>query len=73
MRWIREAGLELPDDPEDEEIPEMTELDQLWVTEWDGSVKADSPYRGGMKRNSASWDAVFAQLSNSAMILRWRK
>jgi len=29
MQWIREAGLELPDAPEDEEIPEMTELDQV--------------------------------------------
>jgi len=29
MQWIREAGLELPDAPEDEESLEMTELDQL--------------------------------------------
>lgn len=29
MRWILEAGLELPDAPESEEIPEITELDEL--------------------------------------------
>lgn len=27
MRWIREAGHSLPDAPEAEEIPEVTELD----------------------------------------------
>lgn len=29
MRWVREAGLELKDAPESEEIPEITELDEL--------------------------------------------
>ncbi len=29
MHWVREAGLELPDALLDEEIPEITELDEL--------------------------------------------
>jgi insertion element IS1 protein InsB len=29
MRWIREAGHQLPDAPEAEEIPEITDLDEL--------------------------------------------
>lgn len=29
MRWVREAGLEFTDAPEDEEIPESTELEEL--------------------------------------------
>jgi transposase-like protein len=27
--WVREAGLLLPDAPESEEIPEVTDLDEL--------------------------------------------
>ena len=29
MNWIEEAGAELPDTPEEEEIPEITEIDEL--------------------------------------------
>jgi len=29
MNWIREAGMELPDTPEEAEIPEITEIDEL--------------------------------------------
>lgn len=29
MHWVREAGLGLPDAPESEEIPEITDLDEL--------------------------------------------
>ena len=29
MRWIREAGHQVPDAPEGEEIPEITDLDEL--------------------------------------------
>ena len=29
MRWIRQAGVSLPDAPESREIPEVTELDEL--------------------------------------------
>ena len=29
MNWIEEAGMELPDTPEEEEIPEITEIDEL--------------------------------------------
>ena len=29
MHWVREAGLKLPDAPEEDEIPEITEIDEL--------------------------------------------
>ena len=29
MNWIREAGMKLPNAPEEEEIPEITEIDEL--------------------------------------------
>lgn len=29
MNWIKDAGLDLPDAPEDSEIPEITEIDEL--------------------------------------------
>ncbi|MEM9510542.1 MAG: IS1 family transposase [Cyanobacteria bacterium P01_E01_bin.35] len=29
MNWIKDAGIELPDAPEDSEIPEITEIDEL--------------------------------------------
>ena len=29
MRWVEEAGESLPDEPQDEEIPEITEIDEL--------------------------------------------
>ena len=29
MHWIKEAGLNLPDAPEESEIPEITEIDEL--------------------------------------------
>ena len=29
MNWIEEAGMELPNTPEEEEIPEITEIDEL--------------------------------------------
>jgi hypothetical protein len=29
MHWIRAAGHQLPDAPESEEIPEVTDLDEL--------------------------------------------
>lgn len=29
MQWVKEAGLNLPDAPEEEEIPEITEIDEL--------------------------------------------
>ena len=29
MNWIREAGIKLPNAPEEEEIPEITEIDEL--------------------------------------------
>jgi IS1 family transposase/transposase-like protein len=29
MNWIEEAGMELPDTPEEDEIPEITEIDEL--------------------------------------------
>ncbi|MGF1591249.1 MAG: IS1 family transposase [Pleurocapsa sp.] len=29
MNWIREAGIKLPDAPEEDEIPEITEIDEL--------------------------------------------
>lgn len=29
MRWMREAGLQLPDAPQSEDIPEVTDLDEL--------------------------------------------
>ncbi|MEL6786153.1 MAG: hypothetical protein AAFO76_01835 [Cyanobacteria bacterium J06607_15] len=29
MNWIKEAGIKLPDAPEGEEIPEITEIDEL--------------------------------------------
>lgn len=35
LHWVREAGLPLPDAPESEEIPEITDLDELqtsWAT-----------------------------------------
>ena len=34
MNWIKEAGLSLPDTPEESELPEITEIDELpslWV------------------------------------------
>jgi insertion element IS1 protein InsB len=29
INWIKEAGIKLPDDPQDDEIPEITEIDEL--------------------------------------------
>jgi hypothetical protein len=29
MNWIKEAGIKLPDAPEEGEIPEITEIDEL--------------------------------------------
>ena len=29
INWVREKGEKLPDDPQDEEIPEITEIDEL--------------------------------------------
>ena len=29
INWIKEAGIKLPDDPQDNEIPEITEIDEL--------------------------------------------
>ena len=29
MRWVEEAGESLPDEPQDSEIPEITEIDEL--------------------------------------------
>ena len=29
INWIKEAGIKLPDDPRDDEIPEITEIDEL--------------------------------------------
>ena len=31
INWIEEAGMELPDTPEDSEIPEITEIDELFA------------------------------------------
>ena len=31
MNWIKEAGLNLPDTPEESEIPETTEIDELFA------------------------------------------
>jgi transposase-like protein len=31
MNWIEEAGMELPDAPEEDEIPEITEIDELFA------------------------------------------
>ena len=29
INWIKETGIKLPDDPQDDEIPEITEIDEL--------------------------------------------
>lgn len=31
MKWIKTAGIQLPDSPEAEEIPEITEIDELYA------------------------------------------
>ena len=31
IHWIRDAGLNLPDTPEEDEIPEITEIDELYA------------------------------------------
>ena len=31
MRWVEEAGESLPDEPQDDEIPEITEIDELYA------------------------------------------
>lgn len=30
INWVKQVGLALPDAPEFDEIPEMTELDEFW-------------------------------------------
>ena len=31
MRWVEQAGESLPDEPQDSEIPEITEIDELYA------------------------------------------
>ena len=31
MNWIKIAGIQLPDSPEEDEIPEITEIDELFA------------------------------------------
>ncbi|BAZ47260.1 IS1 transposase (plasmid) [Chondrocystis sp. NIES-4102] len=31
MNWIRKAGIKLPNAPEEDEIPEITEIDELFA------------------------------------------
>ncbi len=46
IKWIKEAGIKLPDAPEDEEIPEITEIDELQT------------YLGNKKNKVGIWTVV---------------
>ena len=30
IKWIKDAGIKLPNAPEEQEIPEITEIDELY-------------------------------------------